>query len=93
MDTDRILKDLKEKIDELVGQAKNASEDVREEMEDTIESLKKQREKLEEKMTDFKTKNEPKIDEAKHHLKIAGEEIGKAFEKLFKKGPSAEEEK
>ncbi|OEK04191.1 sll1863 family stress response protein [Roseivirga misakiensis] len=93
MDTDKILKELKEKIDELVGQAKDASEEVREEMEETIEALKKQREKLEEKMVDFKTKNEPKIEEAKHHLKVAGEEIGKAFEKLFRKGPSAHEEK
>jgi len=73
--------------------AKDATEDVREEMKGPIEQLKKERDKLEDKMTDFRTKNEPKIDEAKHHLKTAIDEISKAFEKMFKKGPSAEEEK
>lgn len=91
MNSDQIVQELKEKIDELIDKAKDASDEVREEMEETIEALKLQREKLEVKMAEFKTKNEPKFEEAKHHLKAAGEEIGKAFEKLFRKGPSAEE--
>jgi phosphoglycerate-specific signal transduction histidine kinase len=90
---DKLFKELGEKIQELVEQAKDATGDVREEMKGTIEQLKKQRDKVEEKMVDFRTKNEPKIDEAKHHLKTAIDEISKAFEKMFKKGPSAEEEK
>jgi len=91
MNSDQIVKELKEKIEELIDKAKDASDEVREEMEETITALKSQRDKLEVKMADFKTKNEPKIEEAKHHLKVAGEEIGKAFEKLFRKGPGAEE--
>ncbi len=91
MTSDQIVKELKEKIEELIDKAKDASDEVREEMEETIAALKLQRDKLEVKMADFKTKNEPKIEEAKHHLKVAGEEIGKAFEKLFRKGPGAEE--
>lgn len=91
MPNDKILEELREKIDELIDRAKDASEEVREEMEETIEALKVQRDKLEEKMVDFRIKNEPKIEEAKHHLKAAAEEIGRAFEKLFRKGPGAEE--
>lgn len=91
MTSERIVQELKEKIDELIDKAKDASDEVREEMEETIEALKLQRDKLEEKMVDFKMKNEPKIEEAKHHLKAAGEEIGKAFEKLFRKGSGTEE--
>ncbi|MFT6871630.1 MAG: regulator of replication initiation timing [Roseivirga sp.] len=91
MNSDQIVKELKEKIEELIDKAKDASDEVREEMEETITALKLQRDKLEVKMADFKTKNEPKIEEAKHHLKTAAEEIGKAFEKLFRKGPGTEE--
>ena len=92
-DAEQLIKDLRDKIDELIEKAKDASGDVREEMDDTIEKLKKQRDKLEGKMDDFRIKNEPKIEEAKHHLKNALEEISKAFEKMFRKGPGAEEMK
>ena len=90
---EQLIKDLRIKIDLLIEKAKDASGDVREEMEETIESLKKQRDKLEDRMDDFRVKNEPKIEEAKHHLKNAADEIGKAFEKMFRKGPGAEEMK
>lgn len=88
-----LLREIRNKIDDLIDKAKDASEDVREEMDETIENLKKQREKLEGKMEDFRIKNEPKIEEAKHHLRVALDEIGKAFEKMFRKGPRAEESK
>ncbi|HEY9117543.1 MAG TPA: hypothetical protein VIN11_06940 [Roseivirga sp.] len=91
MDTEKILKDIREKIDELIEQAKNASAEVREEMEDVIEDLKVQRDKLEDKMQDFKTKNGPKFDEAKFHLRKAAEELENAVKKLFRKGPGAKE--
>lgn len=86
-----ILEDIKFKIDELVEKAKELGADAREEAEEAIEELKKQAEKLEGKMDDFKSKNEPKFDEAKFHLRNAAEEIELAFKKLFKKGPGAEE--
>lgn len=92
-EAEQLIKDLRNKIDELIEKAKYASGEVREEMEETIAKLKIQRDKLEEKMDDFRVKNEPKIEEAKHHLKNALDEIGKAFEKMFRKGPSAEEMK
>jgi len=90
---DKLFKELGEKIQGLVEKVTEASGEVKEEMKGTIEQLKKQRDKLEEKMVEFRTKNEPKIDEAKHHLKTAIDEISKAFEKMFKNGPSAKEEK
>ncbi len=91
MNSDKILQELREKIDELIDKAKDASDEVREEMEETIEALKIQRDKLEERISDFKLKNEPKIEEAKHHLRSAADEIEQAFKKLFRKGPGAEE--
>ena len=92
-DFEKLFKELGEKIKELVDKAEDASGEVREDMKETIEKLKKERDKLEEKMADFRSKNEPKIEQAKHHLKIAMDEIGKAFEKMFHKGPDAKEHK
>ncbi|WP_422356553.1 hypothetical protein [Roseivirga pacifica] len=91
MDTEKILKEVRKKIDELIDKAKDLGAEAREEMDETIEELKKQRDKLEDKMEDFKTKNEPKFEEAKHHLRKAAEELELAVKKIFKKGPGAEE--
>lgn len=91
MDTEKVLKDIREKIDELIEKAKDATGEVREEMDDLIEDLKKQRDKLEDKLQDFKTKNEPKFEEARHHIRKAAEELELAVRKIFKKGPGAEE--
>ncbi|GHE62368.1 MULTISPECIES: hypothetical protein [Roseivirga] len=91
MDTEKLLKEIREKIDELVEKAKEAGAEAREEMEDVIEDLKKQRDKLEDKLQDFKTKNEPKFEEAKFHLRKAAEELEQAVKKMFRKGPGATE--
>ena len=90
-EAERIFKELGEKIEEMAAKLKSLTGDAEEEMKETMEQLKKQRDRLEEKMVDFRTKNEPKIEEAKHHLKVAMDEIGKAFEKMFRKGPGAKE--
>ncbi|WP_286756125.1 hypothetical protein [Roseivirga sp. UBA838] len=91
MDTEKLLKEIREKIDELVEKAKEAGAEAREEMEDVIEDLKKQRDKLEDKLQDFKTKNGPKFEEAKFHLRKAAEELEQAVKKMFRKGPGATE--
>ena len=90
---EKLFRELGEKIEEMIDKAKNSSGGIREEMSETIEQLKKQRDKVEQKMVDFRTKNEPKIEQAKHHLKTAIDEISKAFEKMFHKGPDAKEDK
>ena len=41
-DAEELIKELRKKIDELIEKAKDASGDVREEMDDTIEKLKRQ---------------------------------------------------
>ena len=91
MDTEKLLKELREKIDELIEKAKDAGAEARDEMEDVIEDLKKQRDKLEDKLQEFKSKNEPKFDEAKFHIRRAAEELEQAVRKIFRKGPGAEE--
>ncbi len=91
MDTDKVLKQIRDQIEELVDKAKDLGEDAREELDEAIEELKKQRDKLEDKLEDFKTKNEPKFEETKHHLSKAAEELEQAVRKLFRKGPGATE--
>ena len=86
-DTEKFLKDLGKRIDELVEKAKDATGDWREELDETIEKLKAQRDRFEEKMQDAKTRNEPKFQDAKVHLRAAMEEMNMAFQKMFRKGP------
>ena len=87
-EAEKILKDLGQKIDELIDRAKSG--EVREDIDEAIEALKKQRDKFEEKMKDIKEKNEPKVQEAKVHLRSAMEELNQAFQKMFRKGPGAD---
>ncbi|MCE7995730.1 MAG: hypothetical protein HEP71_27370 [Roseivirga sp.] len=89
-EAEKILRDFGSKIEELIDRAKDSSGDMREDLDEAIEALKKQRDKFEEKMKDVKTKNEPKVQEAKVHLRTAMEEMNKAFQKMFRKGPDAE---
>lgn len=87
-EAEKILKDLGQKIEELIERAK--SSEVREEIDEAIEKLKKERDKFEEHMRELKEKNEPKIQEVKVHLRSAMEELNQAFQKMFRKGPDAE---
>ncbi len=87
-EAEKILKDLGKKIDDLVESAKNG--EIREDIDEAIEKLKKERDRFEEKMQDLKDKNEPRMQEAKVHLRSAMEEMNQAFQKMFRKGPSAE---
>ena len=89
-EAERILKDLGRKIDELVDKAKDASGEVREDLDEAIDALKKESRKFEEKVREAKERNEPKFQEAKVHLRTAMEEMNKAFQKMFRKGPEAE---
>lgn len=87
-EAEKILKDLGQKIDDLIERAKSG--EVKEDIDEAIEALKKQRDRFEEKMKDLKEKNEPKVQEAKVHLRSAMEEINLAFQKMFRKGSDAE---
>lgn len=89
-EAERILKDLGRKIDELVDKAKDATGDVREELDEAIEKLRKESLKFEDKVREARDRNEPKWQEAKVHLRSAMEEMNQAVQKMFRKGPSAE---
>lgn len=89
-EAEKILKDFANKIEELIDKAKDSSGDMREELDEAIEALRKKRDQFEEKVKDMKTKNEPKFQEAKVHLRTAMEEMNQAFQKMFRKGPNAE---
>ena len=75
--------------DKTEQKTEQVTEQVAEEKTEQSVANKADSENMQDQLGSWQTK----IDEAKHHLKTAAEEIGKAFEKLFKKGPSAEEEK
>ncbi len=89
-EAEKILKDFATKIEELIDKAKDSSGEMREELDETIEALRKKRDQFEEKVKDMKTRNEPKFQEAKVHLRAAMEEMNQAFQKMFRKGPDAE---
>ncbi len=89
-EAEKILKDFANKIEELIDKAKDSSGDMREDLDEALEALRNKRDKFEEKMKDMKTKNEPKFQEAKVHLRSAMEEMNQAFHKMFRKGPDAE---
>ncbi len=89
-EAEKILKDFATKIEELIDKAKDSSGEMREELDETIEALRKKRDQFEEKVKDMKTRNEPKFQEAKVHLRTAMEEMNQAFQKMFRKGPDAE---
>lgn len=80
-----LLAELGKKIDVLIAETKNATADVRKDMESTIQDLKQKRDKLEDEIRGIRDKNEPKWNEAKGHLNAAAGEIKKAIDTLFKK--------
>lgn len=79
-----LLTELGKKIDHLIEEAKEASEDVREDLNQKIEDLKERRDNLEEEFQEFK--NQERWQEAKSHFASAAQELKMAVEKVFKKG-------
>jgi len=81
---ENILAELGRKIDVLISETKDSTEDVREEVERKIQDLKKRKEKLENDFEKYKDDNEGKWDDAKSHANTALIELKKAVEILFK---------
>ena len=79
-----LLTELGKKIDTLIEDAKEASGDVKEEVNQKIDELKERKEKLEEEFEDFK--KDERWQEAKTHFASAAVELKLAMEKVFKKG-------
>ncbi|MEP2026709.1 MAG: hypothetical protein ABJH98_03235 [Reichenbachiella sp.] len=82
---EKILKELGKRIDDLIIEAKDAKDDIRDDVEEKIKELKKKKVKLDDEFQSFKDKNEGKWDEIKAHLSSAAEEIRKAAEAAFKR--------
>lgn len=81
---ENLLTELGRKIDHLIEEAKEASGDVREEVDQKIEELKQRKDKLEDEFQEFK--NQERWQEAKVHFASAANELKQAVEKVFKKG-------
>ncbi len=78
-----LLRELGKKIDELIIEAKDAKDEIRDEVEKKIQDLKRKKEELEKEMEDYK--NQEKWQEAREHFFTALQELKKAAETIFSK--------
>lgn len=79
-----VLKELGSKLDRLIEEAKEATGEIREDMEETIVKLKAQRDELEKNLSGYKEKSKEKWQEAKPHFTKAVDELKAAMSKIFK---------
>ena len=82
---ENILSELGKKIDHLIVEARDAKDEVREDVEKKIKELKTRKEKLENDFNEYKDKSGDKWQDAKLHLSAALEELKKAVETVIKK--------
>lgn len=87
---ENILAELGKKIDQLIVETKDASVDVRDEVESKIKDLKSKKEQIESDFNEYKDKNDGKWTEAKTHLSSALTEIKKAVDTVFKTEKTSE---
>jgi uncharacterized coiled-coil DUF342 family protein len=80
---EELLTELGKKIDELIVEAKDVKDDLRDEIEKKIKDLKDKKEDLEKEINDYK--NQEKWQEAKEHFFTALHELKKAAESIFSK--------
>lgn len=78
-----MLSELGKKLDHLFEEAKEASGDVKEDINEAIQDLKERKEKLEEEFEEFK--QQERWQEAKTHFASAAQELKMAMGKVFKK--------
>ena len=81
---EQILTELGKKIDLLILETKDASKEVREDVEIKIVELKKRKKKVEADYNAYKDKNDDKWQDIKQHLVSAVNELKKAVETAFK---------
>lgn len=86
---ENILSELGKKIDLLIVEAKDASGEIRDDLEVKIVDLKRKKDKLEKDFEEYKDQNEDKWTDAKTHLFAALNELKKAIEAVFKDNKSA----
>jgi len=82
---EKILKEMGQKIDQLIAETKDASGEIRDDLEEKIKEFKSKKWKMEEEYNDFKSKNEGKWEEIKTHLSGAALELENAVKAAFKK--------
>ncbi|MEQ6119938.1 hypothetical protein [Reichenbachiella sp. MALMAid0571] len=82
---EKILKELGKKIDHLIAETKDASGEIRDDLEEKIKEFKSKKWKMEEEYQDFKAKNEGKWEEIKTHLSGAALELENAVKATFNK--------
>jgi len=81
---EKILKELGQKIDELIREAKDTKDNITDEVEEKIEELKVKKNKIEEDFTTYRQKD-GRWDGMMDHLEKAWDELKKAAATVFKK--------
>lgn len=79
-----MLAELGRKIDQLIYESKDASEDIREEIEERIAELRRNKEHLEQEVRNY-TKGDPRWKAVEEKLGKAVDEIREAIRIAFKK--------
>jgi len=90
---EKLMKELGVKIDELIAKGKDATSDIRDEIEDTAGDFKKARDRVEDVIINFREENQESIDEISYGLKKTGHGISKTFKSLFKKSKKSKKQK
>jgi predicted nucleic acid-binding Zn-ribbon protein len=78
---EEMLRELGKKIDVLIEEAKEAKDDLRDDIEEKINEFKKKKEKVEEDLSNYK--KEERWQEAKSHFTSAISELKHAIESLI----------
>ena len=91
--TKKIIKDLSDKIDELLEQSDISKDDVKKEIDKRINELKKSRDQVNEEFRKIKEDNQEAFDKAENLAKNTAKEIKSAFSDFFGKMTESKEKK
>ena len=87
---EKMLKDLGQRIDELIRDLHEAKDKASVEYADQIDELKRGRDKIQSEIDEFREKHKERFEEVEDRLEAAGQELKKAFEAAFTRKKSNE---
>lgn len=80
---EKMLKDLGQRIDELIRDLHEAKDRAKVEYADQIDDLKRGRDKIQSEIDEFRERHKERFDEIEERLEAAGGELKKAFDAAF----------
>lgn len=83
--TEKILKSVGRKIDELINKAKQNSEGLDEKLDNGMDELRKSWQKIDKEFKDFTEENKDKFKDAGTEIEKAAQDLKKSVEAAFRK--------